>query len=320
MSAIPEETYKRPIGHRFDPEICEIVDAVTGARIEELKEEVKTAEDDTPSRLLSRIYNFRSEVHPSTSYNCNRRNPEYHKARRLTVEKLDAFLAAMGWTNRYFLELCLDANRSFTPVQCLRGTMNEGWTTLSWPNPAMKHMAAILDRTTVEKCAVIERVIREHLAKCYPQLVAELDSESEEYGRNEVLMPAYLAENPEEYIPEIKRENMADRILAVLKFKYNDAETLSSLCRENGIFYEPNRTNRQRHYWTFRIQEMDVLCRTFNLSPHWVFYGDREIPLLAEKAETERIMDLFQLLPDDLQIVIERAAELSADYVRKEDC
>lgn len=53
------------------------------------------------------------------------------------------------------------------------------------------------------------------------------------------------------------------------------------------------------HFWgLFNFSDIHLLCDIFRLSPHWVFYGEKDGTVLAKNPETEKIIDLYTFLPE----------------------
>lgn len=308
---IPEEAYKRPLGHRFESEIEERISQILLAYEKSLAacdtdtEAERQAKEEKNYRLLE----YRTSVNPRSAYNRGRKKPENFKARRLTVEKLDDFLQSVGWTRRFFLEACLEENRDIDPEKCLQRELPPEWVYLDWPTDDMRQMAMALDRLPDAGKDLIRSYIVALLPKSYPLFEEDLESFNTEYGADNEMAPAYLTEAEEDFVPEKKRENMGDRIYSTIKFLFSDESNLPDICKEKGITYRRYRLHHMRHYWAFRPSELKRICDSFKISPHWAFYGDREVALLAESAKTERIMDLFQLLSDDNRAALAAAAQ-----------
>lgn len=302
---IPAEAYRQQRGHVFDTSIVKRIEAVTQEYINEYPYGKHSG--SSREEALSRYVNYMSKINPKTSYNSGRIDPRTHKARKLTMEQLDNFLDALHWSRKYFLELILEDNAAFTDVECVNPERLEGWTQITWPNSAMKAMADILALTEGVVKTQIDATIMSFMPESYNALLIELSSANAELGWKDEKLPGYIQDSRDEYVPETKAENMADRIYSSMRYKYNDEAQVQKLIADGGIVANVKRIYHPRHYWVFSPRYLNRICKTFNLSPHWVFFGNDEKTLLCDNAEDEAIMDKFQFLSEQTQRVLVEA-------------
>lgn len=289
---------KEHLGHRFEPSADKRIKTILKLYEQLLTVPAGNEKKEKNLNTYNKILNYKTQIDPDKSYNARRSGSAYHRARHLTIEKMDDFLDATGWSNKQFLEFILEENSGFSEEDCLSPEKPEGWTSLHWPSKAMELIADKLDTGTQKEVDVISRYIDQLLPASYPAFLESLSQPSFEYGKDEQI-PMYMQENPEEYQDESKAENMGDRILDTM-FYLSDSKEIESICKENGITYSREtikRINRPRHFWAFKISQLQKISDAFLLTPHWLFYGGEEKALIAKKAETELIMDKLQFLP-----------------------
>ena len=312
MADNSRRTNAQPNEYRFGPEISarigEVENAYESAIQPDISDSIELADEKESKRKA--LYNYRGGINPSY-YSKKVKQEKYYKSRNLTIGMLDSFLYTMGWTRRQFYELCLDENAGFTPEECLNFERNDGWTRLDWPDASMARMAAVLDRCSMSSKRLIESYIKACLPKSYPRLVETLNESSMELGTDEDSKPAYL-NDIKDYTPETKGENMGNRIYESVKYKVVDEDRRFRIFRENNITYSsafPSRAMLPRHYWLFKLNEVKRICSAFGLTPHWVIFGADGKAFLAGDEETERIMDIFQFVPEQDRYVLATAAE-----------
>ena len=309
-SPIPVEYFKRHRGRIFSTEINDRLTEVMRA----YESYLEPSDGDSPAisqkkrEKIEKLYRYKSEINPLQQYNALIKNVKYTRACKLTLDMLDEFLDAMGWSLKHFLEVCMKENRNFTPKECISSECVSGWTELEWYSKDAKTMADALDNMDDSAKDSMDKLVTALLPKSFHVLEEHLLEDSWEYGRNDEQLPEHIQENIEEYVREKKIDNMGDRIHETILYKFDDSYLREKIASDFGLSYDFWRVKRPRHYWTFSIEEMKKLCDGYKLSPHWFFCGNEGETILAKSAATERIMDKFQFLSAENQAQVAATA------------
>lgn len=285
---LKREHYTRPHGRRFPND----VQVILTEYLNMLSKTDKDKNDD--------IIRYRSEINPKSSYNIQRKNAALHIARKLSVEVLPEFLTVSELSMKSFLELIIETNSGKEPF-------GEDWKELSWPDKDGAILAEFLDSADEKDTEIIYSLIGSLLPAYFADFLKKLQEPSGEFGKEDKQIPIYAAEN-KDYIPETKGENLSDRLVCTLEYLTAQlADNDRQLMNRFNLEYKERRTSHPRHYWSaFNIRQIDRVCESLQLSPHWVFYGFTEPDrvVLAKRAETEKIMDMYYFLPKCKKMVI----------------
>jgi len=298
------------MGHRFDSEVEKRISTVMQYY------ENMIASDPSDSSIVAakkeiarnKLRDYRTKLNPLTSYNASRRNTDTHKAKALTLEALDSLFYAMDWTAKDFLELMLIENESFTPEDFFNRKNVKGWQKLEWPSKEMERLAKWLDDMGPEKRAQIEEYVDIFLPKSYNWFLENLQRDSSWFSQSGVYVPQYYDADKEKYPPEKRMDNMCDRIVDAVRFKLEKVEIADAM-KAAGVDCNLRSIFKPYHWNIIRIKYFNRLSKGIGITPHWAFYGMRDICVLAENPETERIMDKYQFLADDYQVVIYNAVK-----------
>lgn len=291
MAPLTSSDYTRPLGRRFPSEVC--------TRIEEFAEIRAQKSKDLKEQMLD----YKININPSTSYNYERRR-ESQRSRKLTLDMLDNFLNATNITVKEFLEICLEENQNLWDLK------DPAWTELTWPDELFERLCNALDNANSHIRADVDNFIDQSLPDFYEDFLEQLQKENNEYGKEGVRTPLY-AQQKNIVLSERNIENMSDRTALTLEYLTAHLETKPmQTAKQRGLKLNYARLNYARHYWgLFQFSDFQKICNAFKISPHWVFFGTKEHTILAQKAETERIIDKFTFVPDELKPIIVSYAE-----------
>lgn len=289
---LKREDYTRPHGRRYPADVQKILTEY----LDMLSEDSDKNED---------VIKYRSEINPKTSHNRQRKHAAMHIARKLSVEMMPEFLAVAELTPKKFLELILESNSDKVPF-------GEDWKELAWPDPEGALIADFLDAADAEEVEAVRNLVGTLHPNYFADFCKKLQEPSGEYGKEDCLIPIYAAEN-KDYVPETKAENLSDRLVCTLDYlTAQSSEGNAQVMEKFFLYYNESRTFHPRHFWgVFNVRQIDKICESLKLSPHWVFYGniDQGQTILAKNPETEYIMDMYYLLPSDRRKLLNNLVE-----------
>lgn len=218
------------------------------------------------------------------------------KKKNVKIEYVQDYLDAADITGKELFEMCMIENAD-------KKLNDDSWTQIAWPTPVMARMCSLLDSMTSKERSAVSFTIEQLQPAYYTDFrkrLKEVSADCIMYNTDE----SGVVHIPEsKYHSESAEENLAERVMSTLDYMNKEQfDIASTYCKENGVFFNKRAVLKPCHYWKlFNLDDIYKICNMFQLSPHWTLFGSKDICVLAKYIQTEKIMDEFMFLPEELQ-------------------